>query len=369
MRIVLVGPFPPLRGGISMFNHSLAETLSNNHEVHRISFSLQYPQILFPGKTQFFDFEGKQSKAMINSINPFSWKKTVKFINSQKPDIVIFQYWMPFFAPAFASITKGVKKGCGATVIVNCNNITPHESRPLDSAMTARFFNYCDGFVVMSKTVENDLLKIEPNPKYRRTPHPIYDIFGESIEKQKAKDMIGVTEKKVILNFGLIRSYKGLDILIESAKLFKNKIDNFKILVVGECYGDENKYIQLAEDNGVSDVIDFRFEFVPNEKVNQYFCAADLVVLPYKSATQSGVVPIAYHFDIPVVVSNVGGLPEVVVDGETGFICEPNPNSIADSIVKYFNMNPYFFSQNINEYKKRFSWDNFVKVVLELVES
>ena len=149
----------------------------------------------------------------------------------------------------------------------------------------------------------------------------------------------------------------------------ENKIDNFKILVVGECYGDENKYIQLAEDNGVSDVIDFRFEFVPNEKVNQYFCAADLVALPYKSATQSGVVPIAYHFDIPVVVSNVGGLPEVVVDGETGFICEPNPNSIADSIVKYFNMNPYFFSQNINEYKKRFSWDNFVKVVLELVES
>ena len=369
MRIVLVGPFPPLRGGISMFNHSLAETLSRDHKVHRISFSLQYPKLLFPGKTQFFDFEGKIAKAMINSVNPFSWKKTASFINSINPDLVIFQYWMPFFAPVFSSIAKGVKKGCGAQIIVNCNNISPHEPRSMDSLMTAKFFSYSDGFIVMSGTVENDLLKIEPKPKYRKTPHPIYDIFGESIEKQKAKEMIGVLEEKIILNFGLIRDYKGLDILIESAKHLRGKGNNFKILVVGECYGDENEYIRLAKENGISDVIDFRFEFVPNEKVNQYFSAADLVVLPYKSATQSGVVPIAYHFNTPVVVSNVGGLPEIVEEGKTGFVCEPSPDSIAEGVLKYFESDMDLYPPFIGEYKKQFSWENFAKVLLELAQS
>jgi glycosyltransferase involved in cell wall biosynthesis len=369
MRIVIVGPFPPLRGGISMFNHSLAEELSKDHKVHRVSFSLQYPKLLFPGKSQYFDFDGEKAKAMISSINPFSWKKTAGFINRINPDLVIIQYWMPFFAPAFSSIAKGVKKGCGAQIIVNCNNITPHEPRAMDALMTARFFDNCDGFIVMSETVENDLLKNIPNPKYQKTPHPIYDVFGKSVDKDKAKEMIGVTEDKTILNFGLIRDYKGLDILIESAKLLKEKLDNFKIMVVGDCYGNQNDYIQLAEENGVSDIIDFRFEFVPNEKVNQYFCAADLVVLPYKSATQSGVVPIAYHFDKPVVVSNVGGLPEIVVEGKTGFICEPNSTSMVEGILKYYESDLEQYSPFIAEYKKKLSWENFARVVLELAQS
>jgi len=252
---------------------------------------------------------------------------------------------------------------------VNCNNITPHEPRAMDALMTARFFDNCDGFIVMSETVENDLLKNIPNPKYQKTPHPIYDVFGKSVDKDKAKEMIGVTEDKTILNFGLIRDYKGLDILIESAKLLKEKLDNFKIMVVGECYGNQNDYIQLAEENGVSDIIDFRFEFVPNEKVNQYFCAADLVVLPYKSATQSGVVPIAYHFDKPVVVSNVGGLPEIVVEGKTGFICEPNSTSMVEGILKYYESDLEQYSPFIAEYKKKLSWENFARVVLELAQS
>ncbi len=352
-----------------MFNHSLAETLSKDHKVHRVSFSLQYPKPLFPGKTQYFDFEGKKAKTLINSINPLSWKKTANFINSIKPDLVIFQYWMPFFAPAFSSIAKRIKKICGAQIIVNCNNITPHEQRAMDSLMTAKFFSYCDAFIVMSQTVENDLLKIEPKAKYRKTPHPVYDVFGQSMDQQTAKELIGVSGEKIILNFGLIRDYKGLDILIESTKYLNGKLSNFKILVVGECYGDENNYLQLAEENGVSDVIDFRFEFVPNDKVNQYFCAADLVVLPYKSATQSGVVPIAYHFDKPVVVSNVGGLPEIVDEGKTGFICEPNPEQIANGIIEFFKFKSIDFSSNVAEYKKQFSWDNYTNVVLELAQS
>ncbi len=369
MRIVLVGPFPPYRGGISMFNHSLAKELSKEHEIYRVSFSLQYPRSLFPGKSQFFDFEDEKVERLINSVNPFSWKKTVKYINNTEPDVVIFQYWMPFFAPAFSSIAKGIKKGSGAKILVNCNNITPHEPRATDSLMTAKFFSYCDGFIVMSKTVEEDLLRIQSNPKYRKTPHPVYDVFGKSLDQKKAKSMLGIGDEKVILNFGLIRDYKGLDLLIESAKYLKVELNNFKILVVGECYGNENNYFQLAEKNNVADVIDFCFEFVPNESVNQYFCAADLIVLPYKSATQSGVIPIAYHFDKPVVVSDVGGLPEIVQDGRTGFICEPDSKQIAERIKKYFNSDPKIFSSYISEYKRQFSWEIFVKVLLELIES
>ena len=230
MRIVLVGPFPPYRGGISMFNHSLAKELSKGHEIHRVSFSLQYPKSLFPGKSQFFDFEDEKVERLINSVNPFSWKKTVKYINNTEPDVVIFQYWMPFFAPAFSSIAKGIKKGSGASILVNCNNITPHEPRATDSLMTAKFFSYCDGFIVMSKTVEEDLLRIQSNPKYRKTPHPVYDVFGKSLDQKKAKSMLGIGDEKVILNFGLIRDYKGLDLLIESAKYLKVELNNFKIL-------------------------------------------------------------------------------------------------------------------------------------------
>ena len=369
MKIVLVGPFPPYRGGISMFNHSLADELEKEHEVHRISFSLQYPKLLFPGKTQFFGFNGKKAKNMINTVNPFSWKKTANFINIINPDLVVFQYWMPFFAPAFYSIAKEVKNGCGAQIIVNCNNIKPHEPRVMDSFLTTKFFSFCDRFIVMSETVENDLLKILPNARYQKTHHPIYDVFGKSIDKEKAKKLIGISEEKVILNFGFIRDYKGLDILIESAKYLRDKINNIKILVVGECYGNEKDFIQLAEDKGVSDLIDFRFEFVPNEKVNQYFCASDLVVLPYKAATQSGVIPIAYHFNKPVVVSNVGGLPEIVENYKTGFVCKPNSISIAEGILKYYESNLENYPILIAEYKKQFSWKNFVKVVLELAES
>ena len=369
MKIVLVGPFPPYRGGISMFNHSLGLELAKNHVIHRVSFSLQYPKSLFPGKSQYFDFEGEPSEQLINSVNPVSWRKTARWINKIHPDVVVFQYWMPFFAPGFTSIAKQVKRKCGAKIIVNCNNITAHEPKMTDQLMTANFFRYCDGFMVMSDTVENDLKSIEPDPNYRKSPHPLYDVFGESIDQTAAKTTLGITEEKVILNFGLIRDYKGLDLLIRSAKILKSQLTNFKILVVGECYGDENKYIDLAEENNVMDVIDFLFDFVPNERVHEYFCAADVAVLPYKSATQSGVVPIAYHFDRPVVVSNVGGLPEIVEQGKSGFICEPNPEEIADGIKQYFNQSSNDFRSFVAKYKHRFSWSKYADTLLELVQS
>ncbi len=367
MNLVLIGPFPPYRGGISMFNHSLGNALAENHKVHRVSFSLQYPKSLFPGKSQFFDFEGEPSERLINAVNPLSWRKTAKWINKINPDAVVFQYWMPFFAPGFTSIAKKVKRACGAKIIVNCNNITAHEPKMTDQLMTANFFRYCDSFMVMSETVERDLKSIEPDPIYRKSPHPLYDVFGDPIDKVKAKRQLEINEEKVILNFGLIRDYKGLDILIQSAKILKTQLTNFKILVVGECYGDEESYINLAKKNDVMDVIDFRFEFVSNEKVHEYFCASDVVVLPYKTATQSGVVPIAYHFDRPVVVSNVGGLPEIVESGKSGFICKPTPEDIGKGIIQYFNESSEGFTSFISEYKKQFSWTNYAHTLTELI--
>ena len=368
MKIALIGPFPPYRGGISMFNFSLAKELQKHHEIYKISFSLQYPKIFFPGKSQKSSFKDNDSIEIINSINPFSWSKVASYINMISPELVIFQYWMPFFAPAFTSIAKKIKKGANSKIIVNCNNIVPHEPRKIDTILTRNFFKHCDSFIVMSDTVEKDLLNINSQLIYKKTPHPIYDVFGKSLSKDKARQVLKIGDEKVILNFGLVRDYKGLDILIKSAKILKKQLDKFKIMVVGECYENEYKYIQMAKDNNVEDVIDFNFEFVPNENVKHFFCASDLVVLPYKRATQSGIIPIAYHFNKPVVVSNVGGLPENVKDTKTGIICEPNPESIANGILNYFDSYLFNYKENIKEYKKQYTWKTFTEKIMELVE-
>ena len=366
MKIVLVGPFPPYRGGISMFNHSLAKELEKKHDVHRISFSLQYPKILFPGKTQYFDFKDENSKELINSINPLSWIKTANYIKKLSPDLIVFQYWMSFFAPAFNSIVKHVKKDCNAKIMVNCNNIKSHEPKPGDNILTKSFFKNCDLFMVMSSVVEEELKSLVTKPNYKKSPHPLYEVFGNQVSKNNAKDELKLGDEKIILNFGLVRDYKGLDILINAAKIIKNKINNFKILVVGECYGDEQKYLKLAQKNNVDDVIDFRFGFVPNEIVNYYFCASDLVVLPYKSASQSGIVPIAYHFNKPVIVTNVGGLPEVVEIGKSGLVCEPTVKDISQNIIDLLNSDLTSYNKFISEYKNNFSWSSFSKNMLEL---
>ena len=366
MKIILIGPFPPYRGGISLFNHSLANEFEKEHDVHRISFSLQYPKVMFPGKSQFSEFQGKPSKKLINSINPVTWKNTANYINSINPDLVIFQYWMPFFAPAFNSIAKNIRRGCDAKILVNCNNVIPHETNLADNLMTKSFFKNCDYFMVMSSEVEADLKSIISKPKYRKVPHPLYNFFGKKVSKQKSRKELKLGDEKLILNIGLIRDYKGLDILIESAKTIKTKIDNFKIIVVGECYTSEKTFVDLAKKFNVTDCIDFRFEFIPDDKVKYYFSAADLIVLPYRSASQSGIVPIAYHFDKPVIVSNVGGLPEVVEVGESGFVCEPTPNDLSKSIINFFDHDLNQFTEFISEYKMNFSWSSFVKNIISL---
>ena len=371
MKIVLVGPFPPFRGGISDLNAALADHLSKRHEIHAINFTTQYPKVLFPGKTQFKKGDPAQeidSIRCLSSINPFSWRKTAYKIIDIEPDLVLFRFWLPFFAPAFSGVAKKIRKYSDATIMVICDNIIPHEERLLDTRLTKRFFGFIDSFIVLSKKVENELLSFVPEAKYKYSPHPIYSIFNNTLSKEQAKAELKLATKKVLLFFGLIREYKGLDILINAMEKIKTELEDYTLLIVGECYENENKYTDLIKKAGITDNVKCHYSFIPDNEVGKYFSAADVVVLPYKTASQSGIVQIAYHFDTPVIVSNVGGLPEIVDEGKTGYCVEPNSNAFAKAIKAFYeNDNISEMNSNISEYKSQFSWDAMVKAIEKLV--
>ena len=371
MKIVLVGPFPPFRGGISDLNAALADHLSKRHEIHAINFTTQYPKVLFPGKTQFKKGDSAQevdSIRCLSSINPFSWRKTAYKIIDIDPDLVLFRFWLPFFAPAFSGVAKKIRKYSDATIMAICDNIIPHEERLLDTRLTKRFFGFIDSFIVLSKKVENELLSFVPEAKYKYSPHPIYSIFNNTLSKEQAKAELKLATKKVLLFFGLIREYKGLDILINAMEKIKTELEDYTLLIVGECYENENKYTELIKKAGITDNVKCHYSFIPDNEVGKYFSAADVVVLPYKTASQSGIVQIAYHFDTPVIVSNVGGLPEIVDEGKTGYCVEPNSNAFAKAIKAFYeNDNISEMNSNISQYKSQFSWDAMVKAIEKLV--
>ena len=371
MKIVLVGPFPPFRGGISDLNAALADHLSKRHEIHAINFTTQYPKVLFPGKTQFKKGDSAQevdSIRCLSSINPFSWRKTAYKIIDIDPDLVLFRFWLPFFAPAFSGVAKKIRKYSDATIMAICDNIIPHEKRLLDTRLTKRFFGFIDSFIVLSKKVENELLSFIPEAKYKYSPHPIYSIFNNTLSKEQAKAELKLATKKVLLFFGLIREYKGLDILINAMEKIKTELEDYTLLIVGECYENENKYTELIKKAGITDNVKCHYSFIPDNEVGKYFSAADVVVLPYKTASQSGIVQIAYHFDTPVIVSNVGGLPEIVDEGKTGYCVEPNSNAFAKAIKAFYeNDNISEMNSNISQYKSQFSWDAMVKAIEKLV--
>ena len=371
MKIVLVGPFPPFRGGISDLNAALADHLSKRHEIHAINFTTQYPKVLFPGKTQFKKGDSAQevdSIRCLSSINPFSWRKTAYKIIDIEPDLVLFRFWLPFFAPAFSGVAKKIRKYSDATIMAICDNIIPHEERLLDTRLTKIFFSFIDSFIVLSKKVENELLSFVPEAKYKYSPHPIYSIFNNTLSKEQAKAELKLATKKVLLFFGLIREYKGLDILINAMEKIKTELEDYTLLIVGECYENENKYTELIKKAGITDNVKCHYSFIPDNEVGKYFSAADVVVLPYKTASQSGIVQIAYHFDTPVIVSNVGGLPEIVDEGKTGYCVEPNSNAFAKAIKAFYeNDNISEMNSNISQYKSQFSWDAMVKAIEKLV--
>ena len=371
-KVIIIGPAYPLRGGIANFNEALCRQMSKEgFDVKIISFSLQYPGFLFPGKTQYDTGKGPDDiriETRINSINPLNWFKISGQIKRERPDFVIIRYWLPIMGPCLGTIARRVKKGTGIKVIAITDNVIPHEKRPGDNWFTTYFVKSCDGFIAMSKAVLQDLSRFTSNEKKIFLPHPIYDIFGQKIDKQAARAKLGLPASgPCILFFGFIRKYKGLDLLLQAMGDERIKKIGLRLIVAGEFYDDPAPYQELITREKIEDAVILRTEYIPSEEVRYYFCAADMVVQPYRTATQSGVTQIAYHFERPMLVTNVGGLPECVPDKRVGYVTEINSTAIADAIVDFYSNNrEQQFTANTVTEKQRFLWSSFVKGVEEL---
>ena len=374
MKIAILGSAHPLRGGLAAFNERLAYQLQQQgHEVVIYSFSLQYPSFLFPGKTQFTDEPapaGLKILTVVNSVSPMNWLSVGAQMNKEKYDLIVVKYWLPFMGPAFGTILRKAKKNKHTRVLCVVDNIIPHEKRPGDKPFTKYFIKAVDAFVTMSKDVLKDVKTFTDKPSYF-TPHPIYDSYNEAVSKQAACERLQLDpNKKYILFFGFIREYKGLDWLLEAMADERIVQSGIELLAAGEYYNKEveandNKII---EEYKLQSRVHLKTDFIPNSEVRYYFSAADLVVQPYKHATQSGITQIAFHFEKPMVVTNVGGLAEVVPDGKVGFVAEPNPKSIADAILKFYEPNSIpDLHRHILEEKKKYTWDTFTEVMMNAV--
>ena len=375
-KIIIIGPAYPLRGGgIATFNERLAkEFIDEGFDTTIYTFSYQYPSFLFPGKTQYSSEpapEGIPIKIKINSVNPFNWIQVGNELRKLKPDVIVVRYWLPFMGPCLGTILRRVKKNHHTKIICIADNVSPHEKRPGDKMFTTYFIQPVDAFITMSEKVLADLKVFAKNKPAKLVPHPLYDNFGTIISKKEARKKLGIPEEdKVILFFGFIRKYKGLDILLNAFKqvIQEQNIKNLKLLIAGEFYEDEKNYEELLNDPQIKDHLILHTQFIPNSEVKYYLCAADCVIQPYRNATQSGVTPLSYHFEKPMIVTNVGGLPSMVADKKTGLIAEPNAHSIAKKIEEYFELGEDFFLPQLREEKKKFSWENMVKTILNMFD-
>ena len=370
-KVFIIGPAYPLRGGLATFDELFCEAfLQQGHDCEIISYSLQYPNFLFPGSTQF-DTSGIAPKnikinTLINSINPISWNKTARFIKKQKPDFIVFRFWIPFMGPALGSIARMVRKS-GVKVLAITDNVIPHETRPGDVAFAKYFIKACDGFITMSKAVMKDLEKFTSTANKKYLLHPLYTSFGEKINKQEARSKLGLpTDKQLVLFFGLIRKYKGLDLLLDAMKELKSN-PNINLVVAGEFYDDKQLYLDLIKQYDIENQVIIHGKFIANEDVKLYFSATDLVTLPYKTATQSGVTQVSFHFEVPTLVTNVGGLGEIIPDKIAGYVVEPNGKDIADGIRDYFENNRMpAFTEGMKKEKQKYDWKIFVDEVIDL---
>lgn len=373
--VIIIGTAYPFRGGgMSTYNERLARAFQERgDQVTIYTFSLQYPGFLFPGKTQYSAEpppSGLNIKVAINSVNPFNWIRVGREIKKLKADIVVVRYWMPFMAPCLGTIARIIRRNRKSKVVAIADNIIPHEKMPGGSLLSRYFVKSCDGFIVMSRAVLNDLNKFDKIRPREFSPHPLYDNFGEPVSKSLAKKHLGLEETtNYILFFGFIREYKGLDLLIKAFADERFRKLPVKLLIAGEFYIDGKPYLELIESLGLKDKIVLRTEFIENNDIVNYFCASDIVAQPYKEATQSGVTQIAYHFDKPMLTTNVGGLSEMVPDGKVGFVVAPDINEISEALLRFFNENrEKEFSRNAAMEKKRFSWEILLKQIDSIVE-
>lgn len=374
MKIAYLGTAHPLRGGLAAFNERLSQELTEQgHDVTLWSFSLQYPSFLFPGKTQYTDEPapaGLKIRTEVNSVNPLNWLSVGSKMNKEQYDLIIVKYWMPFMGPAFGTILRGAKKNGKTRVVCIVDNIIPHEKRPGDKQFTNYFVGAVDAFITMSKDVLADVKTFTNKPAFF-SPHPIYDNYGSAISKTDACAKLKLDpDKKYLLFFGFIRDYKGLDILLQSMANERIKQAGIQLIVAGEYYSKDNEALnnKIIADNNLQDSVHLFTDFIPGGEVSYYFSAADVVVQPYKHATQSGITQIAYNFEKPMVVTNVGGLTEVVPDGKVGFVAEPEPRSVADAILKFYQPGSIpNLRENILAEKHKYSWPVFTASMMKTV--
>ncbi len=362
MKIVIVSPFYPFRGGLAQLNARLFTELSKNNEAKAVSFTTLYPGFLFPGKTQYLT-EGDTAievpnERILSTVNPLSYFKTAKAINKFSPDVLLIPYWMSFFAPAYGTINRLINKKTKIVSLVH--NAKSHERTLIETALAKYFLNSCDGFIVMSEPVKADLKKLIADPEILLLPHPLYDHYKEKTGRQEACRQLGIDpEKKNLLFFGFIRKYKGLDILIEAMRYLNA---GYQLIIAGECYGDFGEYRKIIDNSPLKNNIKVFEQYIPDEMVTLLFSAADVLVLPYRSATQSGVVAIAYQLEIPIIATDVGALGEVVRTADTGIVVkEPVPEQLSEAIETYFSEpeKHSVYLQNIKKEKKNLSWESF----------
>lgn len=373
-KIIILGPAHPLRGGgMTTFNHRLArEFVTLGHSCSIYSFSLQYPGFLFPGKSQYTDEPAPENltiHSVVNSINPLNWFKVGQRLKKECPDIIVVRYWLPLMGPALGTILRQVKNNRHTRIICIADNVIPHEKRPGDKPFTRYFLKACDGFITMSEKVLKDLRTFTTRQPAVMVQHPLYDNFGPIVSKEAARQHLDIPQAgKIILFFGFIRKYKGLDILLRSIQQLKSELADFKLLVAGEFYEDEQGYQELIDQLGIRDHLILKTNFIADSEVKYYLCAADVLVQPYRNATQSGVTPLAYHFEKPMVVTNVGGLPALVPHGKSGLVCEPDPLSVSRAIKEFYELGEDHFIPHLRAEKEKYSWKNIVDAIITLSE-
>lgn len=370
MKIILIGPVYPYKGGIAHYTGMLYRALKEKHETTVISYKLQYPKFLFKKEQKDFSsdlFKVDHCEFLINTMNPFNIARVGHRIKRMKPDMVIMQWWHPYFAPCYRILEMSIGKKIQKMFI--CHNVFPHERFPMDRFLTKLVLKHGDSFIVHSESDAEDLQSIKPNVRFKKNPHPTYNMFKiRNISKEQARAELGISKQdKILLFFGFVREYKGLKHLLYAMPKIKNKISDIKLMVVGAFGGDKGDYTKIIDEHRMWDCIRIVDGYTPDSEVEKYFAACDLVVCPYESATQSGIVQIAYGFEKPVIATNVGGLPDVVTDGKTGYVVESkNPDALADAVVKYYqNDMEQIFAAGVREEAYRFSWDRMVEAVEE----
>jgi len=370
--VIILSPAHPLRGGIASSTERLALALQEQGaEVTIYSFRLQYPDLLFPGKTQYTGDpppEGLRIRTVVNSVNPLNWIRVGRELSGLRPDLLIVRYWLPFMAPSLGTVARLTRRNGHTKVIAITDNVIPHESRPGDRALTRYFINSSDGFVVMSKSVEQDIRNFDTEKPVTYVPHPIYDNYGPRVDRERAIDYLQLEGGyRYLLFFGFIRHYKGLDLLIRAMADERLRDSPLRLIVAGEFYEDRSSYEALIRELGLEEKVQLFAEYIPNEEVKYYFGAADLVVQPYRSATQSGISQLAYHFQRPMLVTRVGGLPEIVEHGKAGYVVDTDVDAIAAAIFDFFEQDRLeMMMAGVEENKKLFSWNRMVEGLKEV---